>query len=76
MIEAVYDNAGRIILLRIDGVPYTPDALREQLEWAARRRKSNRAASQRYEERRRPQRNAQRAARKRTRQQQEGIEAV
>jgi len=76
VIEAVYDNAGRIILLRIDGVPYTPDALLEQLalaRWAARRREADRQASQRYEERRRPQRNAQRAARKRTRQQQEGI---
>ncbi len=66
MIEPVYDNTGTILLLRIDGVPYTVDALRERLAWAERRRESNRLASQRYEDKvGRAQRNAQRAARKR-----------
>lgn len=62
MIELVYNNAGDIILLRIDGVPYTEDALKEQLAWAKKRRESDRRAGQRYEEQNRVVRNARRAA--------------
>lgn len=67
MIDATYNNAGQIILIRIDGKAFTEEALREELalaQWAKRRRESNRLASARYEAKvGRPHRNAQRARR-------------
>lgn len=69
MIVVTRNNAGQIILIRVDGKAFTEDALREQIElaqWAKRRRESDRLASARYEEKvGRTTRNAVRAARMR-----------
>lgn len=67
MIEPTYDNAGNIVLLRIDGRIYTAEAVCELLAYAVRKRESIRRGNQAYEAKNRERRNARRAGYQRER---------